>query len=595
MDNNKIGKFITALRKEKGLTQQELGKKLFVTDKAVSKWERGLSLPDITILKALATILDVDVSELLNGEKGKKTNIDVQEEIDKAVAKLKEEQYQKKQVTKKYFILIGIILIMSSFFGLGYLTYHKKYHPASIKSGENNYQFDSFLLEKEGVDPLKEMVRKSENATQKYNVTYLEVEVNKKGQMQSFTLSVNFFDENDQYVGRGGYSYQPKKLSYTYTAESEEKSLLVNYYSKNSHIEYISDQLKKIPLHDQIKQSGLKQYVISYRPNTALEQGTPIFDGRDNKKIKPLSKKAYNEGQGGQSTKDIYFVLRLNDGSSIVSGQQYLYVFDTLEETTPQNPDYQMETDYYINKNKLQFTRDYGKTWIETDLTEEQMTETLSFYKDISLLPNSWFLSTNELIPIAYFYGKVPILKLSNDNGTSWTEHQFLTEDEISYKEVTKRVVGFASQTFGYAALGTDWTMGSGEFKKLYVTYDGGKNWTELELPMNGTSHTLLDVYMYDENVGVVTLTDSMNSNFPIIYSTVSGGKTWNEVKYRESNLPDDISYLIDIDKIEKKEDGYFITLGQGNSGTVKATFRTGDLILWSYSSKTHQNIHTVG
>ena len=49
MENNKIGSFILELRKEKGLTQQELGDKLFVTDKAVSKWERGLSLPDVSI------------------------------------------------------------------------------------------------------------------------------------------------------------------------------------------------------------------------------------------------------------------------------------------------------------------------------------------------------------------------------------------------------------------------------------------------------------------------------------------------------------------------------------------------------------------
>ena len=45
MDNNKIGKFIASLRKEKNLTQQELGDKLFVTDKAVSKWERGVADP----------------------------------------------------------------------------------------------------------------------------------------------------------------------------------------------------------------------------------------------------------------------------------------------------------------------------------------------------------------------------------------------------------------------------------------------------------------------------------------------------------------------------------------------------------------------
>ena len=72
MDNNKIGKFIASLRKEKGLTQQELGDKLFVTDKAVSKWERGLSFPDITILEKLAFELNVDVSEILCGERGKK-------------------------------------------------------------------------------------------------------------------------------------------------------------------------------------------------------------------------------------------------------------------------------------------------------------------------------------------------------------------------------------------------------------------------------------------------------------------------------------------------------------------------------------------
>ena len=61
MDNNKIGKFIASVRKEKNLTQQELGNKLFVTDKAVSKWERGLSLPDITILEKLAKELDTDI------------------------------------------------------------------------------------------------------------------------------------------------------------------------------------------------------------------------------------------------------------------------------------------------------------------------------------------------------------------------------------------------------------------------------------------------------------------------------------------------------------------------------------------------------
>ena len=68
MGNNQVGKFIQQLRKKKNLTQKELADQLFVTDKAVSKWERGLSFPDVTILNSLADILGVEASEILNGQ-----------------------------------------------------------------------------------------------------------------------------------------------------------------------------------------------------------------------------------------------------------------------------------------------------------------------------------------------------------------------------------------------------------------------------------------------------------------------------------------------------------------------------------------------
>ena len=111
MDNNKIGKFIASLRKEKGLTQQELGERLFVTDKAVSKWERGLSLPDIKILEKLALELNVDVSEILFGERGKNKKINIQEEIDKAIAIIEENRIQKKNETKRKVKKISITTI----------------------------------------------------------------------------------------------------------------------------------------------------------------------------------------------------------------------------------------------------------------------------------------------------------------------------------------------------------------------------------------------------------------------------------------------------------------------------------------------------
>ena len=70
MDNAKTGTFIKELRKEKHLTQKELANLLHVTDRAVSKWERGLCAPDISLLEPLAAALDVTIVELLSGEHG---------------------------------------------------------------------------------------------------------------------------------------------------------------------------------------------------------------------------------------------------------------------------------------------------------------------------------------------------------------------------------------------------------------------------------------------------------------------------------------------------------------------------------------------
>lgn len=69
MEENKIGLFIRDRRLALGLTQQQLADKLGVTDKAVSKWERSVSYPDITLLRELAAALEVSVTELLAGER----------------------------------------------------------------------------------------------------------------------------------------------------------------------------------------------------------------------------------------------------------------------------------------------------------------------------------------------------------------------------------------------------------------------------------------------------------------------------------------------------------------------------------------------
>ncbi len=69
IDNIKFGEFLIELRKEKGYTQKDVAEKLGVSDKAVSKWERGLSFPDITLLEPLANIFEVSLAELYHSER----------------------------------------------------------------------------------------------------------------------------------------------------------------------------------------------------------------------------------------------------------------------------------------------------------------------------------------------------------------------------------------------------------------------------------------------------------------------------------------------------------------------------------------------
>lgn len=69
MDMQKIGNFLAELRKDKNLTQEELGEKLGVTNKTVSRWENGNYLPPVEILQMLSKLYNVSINELLSGER----------------------------------------------------------------------------------------------------------------------------------------------------------------------------------------------------------------------------------------------------------------------------------------------------------------------------------------------------------------------------------------------------------------------------------------------------------------------------------------------------------------------------------------------
>ena len=150
MDLKKIANLMKTKRKELGITQEELAEKLFVTEKAISRWETGRGTPDISLLLPLSKELKIDVSELLNGEEDKKNNNVEQLIKDNEITKSNKFNFQFKitiffyvlsiltflfylrfeydpNIEVNYFIRLLIITISSLFVIIGNKIYSNNY------------------------------------------------------------------------------------------------------------------------------------------------------------------------------------------------------------------------------------------------------------------------------------------------------------------------------------------------------------------------------------------------------------------------------------------------------------------------------------
>ena len=116
MDLIKIGKFISSKRKEKDITQSKLAEMLYITDRAVSKWENGICLPDADKMLDLCNILGISVNELLNGEK-----IDMKDLNKKTEDLLLELAKQEEIKNKKLITSMWVMMIVTVIFYAGIL------------------------------------------------------------------------------------------------------------------------------------------------------------------------------------------------------------------------------------------------------------------------------------------------------------------------------------------------------------------------------------------------------------------------------------------------------------------------------------------
>lgn len=139
MDKLKIGQFIANCRKDKKLTQEQLAEKLNISKNAVSKWERGICLMDMSLLKPLSEILGVSLNDILSGEKISEDKI--KEKAEENLIMLSEYNHYKSVTIGTIFVLITITIIIiyslikniecsgytTLLFGFSAVTYFYKY------------------------------------------------------------------------------------------------------------------------------------------------------------------------------------------------------------------------------------------------------------------------------------------------------------------------------------------------------------------------------------------------------------------------------------------------------------------------------------
>nr|WP_303180370.1 helix-turn-helix transcriptional regulator [Lachnoclostridium phocaeense] len=135
MDVKRTGSFIAEMRKGKNMTQAELAAKLQVTDKAVSRWERGVGYPDITLLEPLAGQLGVTVLDILRGEKtfpdkmtGEETEQTVAETVRLAAG-------QRRQAVRRVILLAIVMLIGAAMLIWGILWWTSQQSALKIIAG----------------------------------------------------------------------------------------------------------------------------------------------------------------------------------------------------------------------------------------------------------------------------------------------------------------------------------------------------------------------------------------------------------------------------------------------------------------------------
>ena len=294
MNYDKIGKFIQEKRKEKNLTQKALAEKLGVTDRAVSKWERGIGCPDVSILEILSKELDCSILEILKGRKIENEIIKVTEADDY----VKDSMNISKQTTKEKIIsYINKVLVTTIIFIFLLLSY---LNIVQIKYLNTEYQYKTEYYEnkkiQESINTLEKNINIIKNNQGKYsNEDYQKI----TSQLENMDKIIKSSKIYDYISNRKEITYTLNDLIkfndlYELMSEHYELTRILEKYTDSSKMETYRNFISNVEILSNYQTTNMELYeTFLYKLNPFEREGK--FYNIENRYIKNIILRARKE------------------------------------------------------------------------------------------------------------------------------------------------------------------------------------------------------------------------------------------------------------------------------------------------------------
>ena len=625
MDNEKFGNFIKSLRKEKKLTQKELGEKLNITDKAISKWERGLSFPDIAMLNSLASFFEIDVSELLNGEKGIKKEVDIEKVIEETIENYKnlaEKRQIKIKKIKKIIGIISIIILILSLLIQGAYLYVLRKHNFEYVIDILEYIMNEIII----VSATISMILLTKNKRIKNIITYILCAL--------FSIVNIAFMFNNGFKNRCIISFSSdfsnelvlKANKDTGAIRLYRNQKLFLFAKENEQFEHELDgEIKKQWLENDIcaitykdKDGNLREFVVTYgdRGNgisyyyvtTALIGNWQVSTQYGNATQMLVDSKGITIKKNGKSELFKYeeckqygtiaLVLYKNNVPKYVIGLDKNCEIDektdiikkggtiTLSEISMEKNiseslycmTYKNEKDLsnynVVNVGKNDYKIQNGILYISYDGKN-----TIEVPGDFSNMINNYnefnYQISEEKTIFYYTKDSKRYLVYSNDMGNNWNTVEIENESSIQN-------IHFVNSNVGFMLKFEDVAMGIA-FGKISKTTDGGNKWNDIFFGVGNENKIFKrssQIKFINENIGFLTM-PSVGGESSDLYITKDGGNSFNELEITENNNYDYYNLPIIEDgvlsiKITQGSDGDY------NGGDYKVYYSKDNCDNWS-------------